>query len=224
MIFMSPISGVCSDFLYGRCQSPTHHEKPNGELALHICQPCYQIRQMLVHHTCSGSHPGHAAGERRVGAVGCPKQVGQTPQPSCHTTGCPPPQQQIVESVQSKCRHCSKDDDECTCVTYVHEPDARCPCSSCARFVRGYQISLDRLGEQKGLEVEDWIDLYSYYYDLHEEDEDDSCSSYSQSTHEEEDSSEWETYSIISQGSSQFSMNSLMSPQNYFSPYSGHFY
>ena len=75
MIFMSPVSGVCFDFQYGRCSHGTHHEIQD-ELMLHICQPCFQIRQILVHHTCARRHQDHV-GDRKLGAVAYPYQLSQ---------------------------------------------------------------------------------------------------------------------------------------------------
>ena len=48
-------------FQFNRCkQIGDCHRGPDGELQLHICQPCYQIRGEIVEHrcSCSSNHSG----------------------------------------------------------------------------------------------------------------------------------------------------------------------
>ena len=167
MIFMAPITGVCFDFQFGKCDKLTHHEKEDGELQLHLCQPCYQIRQLLVHHSCSGRHPGHSGhghgqiAGRRIGAVGCPAQMNQLP--LVQTTTSPPNNNYTIDTTSSSpsnnntnttfsspsssqttgistpsCQCCGVSVVSCFCVKYKHQPDAMCPCDSCTHFVRIY--------------------------------------------------------------------------------------
>ena len=182
---MPPVLGVCFDFQFGKCNHPTHHQKSDGELELHICQPCYQVRQMLVHHSCSGQHPCHGggAGERHVGALGCPAQVSHPPPAAAQvssslSTTFSSPSSQTQHAVRNDmlpyyCPTCGKTCASCSCVTYPHKPDALCTCESCRLFVNHYQITLDNLRRQSGQEE---LDLYSYYYDYHSEDDSDTDS------------------------------------------------
>ena len=43
-VFMPLLDGVCSGFQYGTCKFQDHHKTSDGHMALHICQPCVQIR------------------------------------------------------------------------------------------------------------------------------------------------------------------------------------
>ena len=188
MIFMGPAKGVCFDFQFGRCSQNTHHEKQDGEMQLHICQPCFEIRQLLVHHTCSGRHPGHGhvhgSGDQKLGAMGCPTQIGQLKQ---EPTPSLPPSNNIVNnnnnnnipelrtttstpSPSSFCQCCEHPSSSCSCVRFKHTPDALCSCPDCARFVRIYHNNLEKLCRLAG---EPEFDLYSTYYDFHSEDRDD---------------------------------------------------
>ena len=213
MVFMGPITGVCFDFQFGRCQEPSHHEKPDGELQLHLCQACYQIRQLLVHHTCSGKHPGHGT-ERRVGAIGCPRQVSQPSPVSNQVASSPSPPKQVqqqqfppqqipqqihphqmqVVTNQRPCYSCDKPLDSCTCVKFSHEPDPMCPCESCARFVRCYQILLDNMREIG--RTEDLDDFHSSHYEDDDDNSESGCEcSYSTGGEECDD---WDVASVNS--------------------------
>ena len=165
----------------------------DGEFQLHICQPCYQIRQNLVHHSCAGRHPGHGHGQssgQHVGAVGCPLQLSQLPpvqtttspsnnnisnnsnkssSPSTSQTMLLPPTNVSTPS----CQCCGVSVVSCVCVKYKHEPDPMCTCDACARFVRVYHIKLDTLCRAAGIEE---LDLYSAYYDYHCDDDSDTTS------------------------------------------------
>ena len=189
---MGPTPGACFDFQFGKCNQPNHHETPNGEFLLHICQPCYQIRQLLVHHSCAGRHPGHHGGERRVGAVGCHSQLSQvSPQAQPPTTSVStsshivqstaspsvqnsiptqqPNSQNQVGAPCAQCKSCGDRTDTCRCETYRHTPDPLCSCSDCSRFVRQYSYNLEKLCKLAGVPE---FDLYSTFYDYHSEDAD----------------------------------------------------
>ena len=82
---MPPLKGVCSAFQFGQCKHQSHHKTEDGlDMALHICQPCVQLRQNFVDHTCRGGHSNHPAscGLKRFGAIGCPFQTQQYQQNS----------------------------------------------------------------------------------------------------------------------------------------------
>ena len=66
----------------------THHEKDDGEQQLHKCQPCFQIRHLLVH---------HSFGNRRIGAISCPHLMNSCDQAS-------PP---VLQSASIPSRHTS---------------------------------------------------------------------------------------------------------------------
>ena len=54
---MSPLKGICSDFQLGSCKNSDHHRTEDGEMRLHVCQPCFQSRDMFVDHCCDGINP-----------------------------------------------------------------------------------------------------------------------------------------------------------------------
>ena len=206
MIFMGPTKGVCFQFQFGNCSHSNHHEKSNGELLLHICQPCYQIRQNLVHHTCSGHHPGHSGDEKRLGAIGCPLQVSQQQSPGCSSSAPQPSssgpnhpssheQNNIGQDESTRtvyvCKSCQYSG-ECDCVTYRHTPDALCPCDDCARFVRIYHNNLEKLCRKAEV---DEFDLYSTYYDYH-------CSDEDSEDNDSTDGDNWDSSSTISYATS----------------------
>ena len=227
---MGPTPGVCHEFQFGKCAQSNHHEKPNGEFLLHICQPCYQIRQDLVHHTCAGRHPGHHGGERRVGAVGCPSQVSpeakhtsinvstsnnvqttnSTPVQCSTPAQQPNPHRQVGDQC-APCKSCGDRMASCRCVFYTHTPDALCTCDDCARFVRQYHFSLETLCRQAGVTE---FDLYSTYYDYHGEETDDDSSD------DDFYSEHWDSVSTISSatiGNESFFNHSLN--QSFYSGY-----
>ena len=236
MIFMGPTPGVCFEFQFGKCSQTSHHDKPNGDMQLHICQPCYQIRQLLVHHTCAGRHPGHHGGERRVGAFGCPDQISpqtQSPTTSCISTPsqevpaassfqCSSPSQQLTQFSQQQsrplflCKSCGDITDGCTCESYRHTPDALCSCADCSSFVRQYSYNLEKLCRQAGVEV---FDLYSTFYDYHSEVSDDDESE------EDNYSDNWDLASTISSSTIIGNESFLSSNQNLnYSLYSDYYH
>ena len=89
VVIMGPINSVCFMFEFDKCsQNGSHHGK-DGALQLYICQACYEMRGILVEHSCRGSHG--ACSNWETGAIACPEgmkffqhhqsQPTQVPQP-----------------------------------------------------------------------------------------------------------------------------------------------
>ena len=133
---MAPVSGICDLFQWGKCPEPNHHKAPDGSMAIHVCQPCLQLRQ----NCCSGGHPGHSylCGQKCMGAVGCPFQL-QT------KDGYSISNNNSVKAIQTAQHEESLKDQEVH-VGYYHTPSFFCDCNHCAEFFDLLQTELDSHG------------------------------------------------------------------------------
>ena len=120
-LVIGPVSSICFNFQQGTCHHSSHHEKEDGEQQLHICQPCFQLRQILVH---------HSSGNRRIGAISCPHLISSSSQTSVQAHQSSPvdvsqgnspnqPNQTLI-----KCSSCQNLQHSCSCIRYSHHPDA----------------------------------------------------------------------------------------------------
>jgi len=129
MIFMGPSDGVCFNFQFGKCHQPSHHSTESGDLFLHICQACFQVRHHLVTHSCKGGHNGHSS--TLVGAIGCPNGMSQAP---------PPPYQPQVPVPPTGHNQTIPDPHP----SNQRKPDFACDCLVCAQYFKDldHEISL----------------------------------------------------------------------------------
>ena len=166
MMIIGPVKSICFGFQQGTCNHGSHHEKDDGEHQLHVCQPCFQMRGTLVHHMSSSN--------KRIGAIACPFVTNASPTISSAENGqsspsASPPllqQQGSIAKNQERCGLCDALHSICKCIKFKHHPEALCPCPDCAKFVRYYNFGLADLCRKSNIPD---FDLYSKYYDFHED-------------------------------------------------------
>ena len=163
LVLMEPILGVCFAFQFGKCNESDHH-RGEDSLALHICQPCLQLRQNLVDHSCSGGHPNHSmsCNRKKLGALACPFHLEtaslladsnknfKTTTPSSSTEN-------------SLCRNCSQFEDH-----FRHLPAFECNCNMCTKFFWGLQTEL----KDNGINIDINSEYEAFHYSKSYPDED----------------------------------------------------
>ena len=152
-VFMAPVKNICFMFQFNQCkQIGDCHRGPDGELQLHICQPCYQIRGEIVEHRCSSNHPGSCdSSHKPYGAIACPFSLTPSSSPqqvsSCQQSPVPlhvPHQQKQQQQSQQGLQICQRcQSRNCKCVYYKHKPTIKCDCIDCHNFLIDLQVEFD---------------------------------------------------------------------------------
>ena len=142
MVYMEPVNGVCFSFQFGKCTERDHHQGESS-LALHVCQPCFLLRQNLVDHSCPGGHASHPqlCQQKKLGAVACPFSVDSSTAlinkniPGVTSTFSNLSQTQSQDNL---CKRCEKYKDH-----FNHLPAFECDCDMCRKFFWGLQTELN---------------------------------------------------------------------------------
>ena len=71
VVIIGPINSVCFLFQFDKCNKDGSHHTEDGSLRLHICQACYEMKGVLVEHTCHSS-PGSHQATKVTGAIAFP--------------------------------------------------------------------------------------------------------------------------------------------------------
>ena len=163
-VFMGPAPNICFLFQFSECKHQETHRNEIGELQLHICQPCLQLRNTVVEHSSMSSN-----GKKYVGAISCPYSVSTSSltstnlpenvsQPFIQPVTILPPVQPSAEIICKMCNH-----SKCTCEKYPHPPSIKCICNACDYFMSNLQDEIDDCP---------WMtfDLYDVYLNIHEGD------------------------------------------------------
>ena len=132
---MGPAPNICFLFQFGECKHEDSHRNEIGELQLHVCQPCVQLRNILVEHPPQLQHQR----KKFYGAIACPHGVSGGSQ-SLGANEAPVvinPPVTITTEVPPTCRMCNLS--KCTCEKYRHPPSIKCYCNQCDYFFSNLQ-------------------------------------------------------------------------------------
>ena len=153
----------------------------SGTFQFHVCQSCYQSKNLLVEHQCRKSHPGqYPDGNKAYGAIACPYSI--TPFNNSHNSNVQPSPPQmpndfsqerntqplasacvsssLFNSSSQNCSHCKNVN--CKCVTYYHKPSFLCDCHQCHDFFQELQIEINDC-------VIGNLDVHGEYVYIHDE-------------------------------------------------------